>query len=175
MLSALLIGVRDDRAGSVSGQPWPRAQRAEATQLAAEVGAAEACRRTGVPAATLRSWVKRATDAGIEVVPAGDVEIVQGSTLAWPERRRLLADRLHDLAVVSATAAREAVEDGATRKAKDLSVVFGIATDKALLLSGGATRRTETRNENLNVHVGRTDPAVAAEITRLRKELGLDE
>lgn len=54
-----------------------------------------------------------------------------------------------DVARLSLEAMLELLHDPATRakiSAKDLSVIFGIVTDKAQLLLGGATARIETRD-----------------------------
>ena len=69
-------------------------QKAAALELYVELGAAAASERTGVPAATLRSWASR---AGRQTERAGHVAAAtEAAKASAEERRATLADQLLD-------------------------------------------------------------------------------
>lgn len=164
------------------------AQRTEALDLYLEHGPAEASRRTGIPAATIRSWASRndLTETRNATVGAA----VAARKLSFEERRTALAHGLlDDIARLRA----ELFSDCTERKAlvvsdgKDagshveivdidrtrptfaeqarIMTAIGIAVDKTQLLSGAATERHE------HVQVD----AVDAEIARLEAELAAND
>jgi hypothetical protein len=145
-------------------EPWTQHKRAEALEVAARCGFAAASDATGVPSATIRSWARRAGH-GVEVVLPTD-----GRPLSWAERQPLLLDAHSQAAAEAVQAAREAMRKGKARDAQHYAVVSGIATEKALLLGGRAT----VRSENYSVTATVDDAEVReldAETERLKQEL----
>jgi transposase-like protein len=115
-------------------------QKAEALRLYRKVGAAEAARRLGgIPPGVVRQWAHRAGLARERVV--------QGRThaealrLSWAQRRADLRDQAGEVAAEALQAVRTEPDPQAK---KALTVTFAILVDKALLISGEATSRTET-------------------------------
>lgn len=144
----------------MSRRPVKPKRRAETVALAREVGAAEAARRLGLPASTVRSWLHRAGGgsgarsvgavssvgavAGPESVEAvGDPE-ARGDALELAEQR---AARSWSVASRALERAAEAVAVGDSKSARDLAVVVGILTDKAGRIEEGigALREREVR------------------------------
>jgi transposase-like protein len=115
-------------------------QRADALRLLAEVGKAEAARRTGIPSGTIASWGNR------NGVRAPSVEACQKAVdtaaLTVTERKALLADRLGVVAS-KAVAKLEELIDTDRVGAKDLVVAITSAVDRMQLLTGEATSRVE--------------------------------
>lgn len=144
-------------------------ERSEALTVAAEVGFAEAGRRLGIPSATLRSWVHRAekvaTGMGVEVSPAGVV-------LSWPERRERVVPKLGELAEEALGACHGALRAGKARDAQAFATTAAILIDKTQLLTGGASRRTESVSVSIDARVRRSPEEVRAEVERMRRELG---
>src|SRR5690606_6420338 len=70
-------------------------------------------------------------------------------------------------------ATRAAVAQGDLREAKDGAVAFGILTDKALLLSGEPTARTDRRSVNVSMDLSNAGSAIDREIAELTERLGL--
>jgi len=114
--------------------------RAEAVRLYVEVGAAEASRRTDVPARTIRRWaseaaLSQARDKTLE--DAGARLRVQ-----MTEQRLELHARLGDEALNLLD--RLSADDTAAKDVRDLAISFGILFDKLRLESGEATSRVES-------------------------------
>lgn len=110
------------------------ATKAEALQLAEEHSAAEASRRTGVPAATIRAWRHR---EGRSRPPAG-VDPVD-----WAAQRRAGALEAWSAAQDALARCRDLIEDGDPRKAQAASVVFGVLVDKSAVLQTAAAQAEE--------------------------------
>lgn len=147
---------------------WTDAERTEAVRVFAEAGGPAAEEATGIPSATIRSWIHRSAvsgEAAVETVAdATGVEVISDGPLRpWAERRGPLVHRLGQAAEQAVEATLDAVRVGRGRDARDLAVAAGILIDKAELLSGGATSRQESTSLNVT--------ATRAEIERLRAEL----
>lgn len=131
-------------------------QKAEALRLLAEVGKAEAARRTGIPAGTIASWGVRngVTSPPVEAIAKAN-EVAQ---LAWEERRLRLKDKLGAAAEQFIDQATKRIS---TRDVRDLTVSMAVCIDKAQLLAGAATARTEAsvtnRDDALNAARERAD------------------
>jgi hypothetical protein len=130
------------RGGVVRRQPIDRQRKAEALKLAAEHGSAEASRRTGASAETIRYWRhKAAKAAGPTDADSDDVE-----------RLERLARDLRAAAEEALAKAREAIAAGRGAEAKNLAVTAGVAvsTRNPVLagLSGGPCRN---RTYNLEI------------------------
>lgn len=144
-------------------RPWTDEQRAEALQLLATVGKAEAHRRTGIPLGTIACWGYRhkvtAADATIATRQAVEHRV---ATLA--ERKARLAEQLADAAermladatastverkVVPGTQWRETeivdVEHATTTHAERRAAIDAVAkaVETVQLLTGEATERIE--------------------------------
>lgn len=174
-----------------------QAERSEVIALALKVGASEAAKRTGHKAGTIRQWVKRAHDtaemapriaAVLQAVPeverpAHVVAIEQSAQLVtaaprptvdarpWREQRPDAVQRLASIVHRALDAAEGAIDLGDAKRAQHFTTTAAIAIDKAQLLTGEATRRTET--ESRSVIVTASSGEVAAEVARLRAELGV--
>ena len=116
------------------------AVKREALQLADELGSAEASRRTGVPASTIRMWRSRArtrgsaTDIKPKVAETGrerQIDPARGARGTWRVAER------------ATRAALEAIDSGDTLAAQRLMVTAGIAADKTGQLEEAAGRAEE--------------------------------
>jgi hypothetical protein len=155
--------------------PYPASVRAEALALAAEVGFVAAGAQLSLNAATIRSWARRslvsAEAAGVEVVLPQNA---RGVAASWSERAPVLLDGFSQAAGEALQASRQAVKAGKARDAKDYAITAAIATEKALLLGGQAT----SRSENYSIHA-EAEAVISAEldedIRALKAELELEE
>lgn len=111
-------------------------QKAEALELLATVGKAEAARRTGIPPGTIASWGSR---NGVRAV---DDERVHAARQAWAERRAVLADTLGEVADQATAKLKQMIVDDEV-SAAELVRAIAVVVDRAQLLSGDATERTE--------------------------------
>lgn len=161
-----------------NARTYTDAQKAEALDLAADVGLREAARRLGYPDATVRSWQHRAAKAAdkaelMAVAAGAELEpTTPATTTTWQERRVALLPRLGEVAAKALDAAEQAVAKGDGRNAQALLTATGIAIDKAQLLAGGATRRSEQAVVHVDARVRHTPEEVRAEVERMRRELG---
>jgi hypothetical protein len=154
--------------------------RAAALEYAAEHSFNAASKEFNIPAPTIRSWARRAghlkPQTGVEVVwPTDDRGVM---IVPWSERRDQLISMYGNGASAAGQAALEAIESGRAKDARDLAVTSGIMTDKALLIAGYATSRTESRNQSISF-TGQLEPAqndaklaeIDGEIEQLKQEL----
>lgn len=160
------------------GRPrkWSPSQKSEALAIAAERGAAAASRETGIPAGSIRAWVSVATASVVALVPDAAVQVVDadGALRAWRERRPALLNACSVGAHEAVEACRRAVAEDRGRDARDLSVACGVLIDKAQLLAGAATARTESVTWHANARLGADDPErvrLRAEIEQMKAEL----
>jgi transposase-like protein len=127
--------------------------KAEALRLAEEHGAAEAAKRTGVPAATIRSWRHRSGAAG---PPAGvdprtwQEQKAQGAREAWATAQEALAQ------------VRSLLAAGKTADAQRAALTMAILTDKSGVLEEAA-RREEERQVRIAARQGK----LIAELIRM--------
>ena len=105
---------------------YTRKQKAIAVLAAANATVAAASEQTGVPESTIRYWFDKPEFAELR---------------AKTDQER--ADGFRLLALAAANRLAELVP---TMEPKDLVILMGVATDKAQLVSGGATSRTENRS-----------------------------
>jgi hypothetical protein len=124
--------------------------KAEALRLAEEHGAAEAAKRTGVPAATIRSWRHRSGAAG---PPAG----VDRQT--WQEQKARGAREAWATAQEALAQVRLLLAAGKTADAQRAALTMAILTDKSGVLEEAA-RREEERQLRLAGAQGRLLVAV---------------
>jgi hypothetical protein len=115
-------------------RPADATVKAEALRLAEEHGAAEAAKRTGVPAATIRSWRHR---SGAARPPAGldtqtwQEQKAQGAWEAWATAQEALAQ------------VRSLLAAGKTADAQRAALTMAILTDKSGVLEEAARREEE--------------------------------
>jgi hypothetical protein len=105
------------------------ATRERALRLAKELGAAEAARQSGVPAATIRSWLHRAGESG---PPAGaDPE-------NWASSKEAGARQAWQTAHQALGRVRELLDAGKTADAQRAALTFAILIDKSGVLETAA-------------------------------------
>jgi DNA-binding transcriptional regulator YiaG len=142
-------------------------------RLAAQVGSAEAGRRLGISDATIRSWIRRDAEMGLDVVRSmgRDVDIPDG--LSWPERQSIIADRLVDVLEDVVGVLAESVAEGRARDAQKWMMTLAIGLDKARLVRGQASSISQTESRSVSLAVKVDDATARAEIAALRAEMGL--
>ena len=142
-------------------------ERAEALELLAQVGKAEAARRTGIPAGTIASWGSR---SGVTAPPAAATAVATAARVATiAERKAVLAEELvGDIErlrrqLFAPTVERKAlvVSDGHNQGShaevvdvkltqptfpdqRQIMTSVAIAIDKVQILTGEATQRIES-------------------------------
>jgi hypothetical protein len=111
------------------------ATRARALQLAAEVGAAQASRETGVPASTIRAW--RARDADQRAV--NTTATVPVTAVTSPDDQLERVKRIADKAAMAAESAIDQLQEtiGSARSPQSLAIATGVLLDKAAQLQDG--------------------------------------
>lgn len=129
-----------------AGKRYTDAERIEVLQAADVMGDAYAAAEFDVKAGTIRQWRKRLnyqpSRERIERLAAGNAERL----LDWQTRRLQLANEVGDLAAKAAAAVRAGLEHGTPaglQHAATASVVLARCVDKAQLLTGAPTSRTE--------------------------------
>jgi hypothetical protein len=133
------------------------AERNEALSLYLEVGAAEASRRCGVPAGTIRQWAHR---RGLTTARTASARAsVEAARLTWAQRRAEVATRAGEGA---ATFLDDAIAEKSARNRRDLMAAFKMAAEGAQLLSGGATERVELTEEQRRERVRELRDELAA-------------
>jgi transposase-like protein len=117
-------------------------QKAEALALYAEVGAAEAARQTGIAKGTLQSWAHR---TGVATTCNEQRQAnVDALKAKWDERRQEMIHEIGAVAQMALARTEQAIATSRSREAKEFATTMAILVDKAQLLSGAATSRTET-------------------------------
>lgn len=131
--------------------------KAEALRLMVDVGLAEAARRTGIAKGTIASWAAR---TGTTMAPLEQRhQIAKEASVAWQVRKVEFGERLSTIAAKAADRLEERLDTDRTAGVRDLAATMAVLVDKAQLLTGGATARTET-------HVERT-PEAEAEVAKV--------
>jgi hypothetical protein len=110
------------------------ATRATALRLAEEHGAAEASRRTGVPAGTIRAWRHRSGEAG---PPAGV------DPQSWAERKAQGAEDAWQAAQAALRKVHELLAAGKTGDAQRAALTMAITLDKSAMLEAAAQAAQE--------------------------------
>lgn len=116
-------------------------RKAEALELLATVGKAEAARRTGIPAGTIASWGSRGS---VSAPPADATAAATAARLAtWADRRAELGRRAGEVAALALEKIPERIRQGDELAAQRLASTMAALVDKAQLLTGEATERVE--------------------------------
>lgn len=129
-----------------NGTLWTDEQKAEALAIYVDSGPAAAGRLTGIPSGTIASWAARTPGLQrmhAERTAAATIAFQEQAALLWSETKAELVTTLAGLATSFAHAVHDALESGNLRNAKEGMLALAIATDKAQLLTGGATGRQE--------------------------------
>lgn len=132
---------QDSRQGSPRTRPEgkPTAQhldRAEVLRYAKATSYSKAAAHYSISISTVARWAKEAdmTKVIASTMPAA---------IPWADRRSYVGDRFGQLALEALELAATMIRDGKAGEAQKALVSAGIATDKAQLLVGGATKRNE--------------------------------
>jgi len=129
---------------------WSSEQRTHALDLLRNGNTlAATARTTGIPKQTLSGWAKA---EGLDLNGRSEAktrEATQAAQRKWAEVRAELADQSGDAARRLLAIISRAIDSGdmgitSARDAKDAATAMAILIDKAQLLGGGATSRTET-------------------------------
>jgi hypothetical protein len=118
-------------AGRRNQRTFDASVKAEALSLADKVGSAEAARRTGVPANTIRSWRHRSGGAG----PPKSVD-----PRTWAERKQAGAEEAWETAQEALAQVRSLLAAGKTADAQRAALTMAILTDKSAALEEAARR-----------------------------------
>jgi hypothetical protein len=129
-----------------TGKAFPPEVKELALSLFPEHGGARAAKIMAeqgyeVPGATIRMWASQAGISGVSDSLRAGGEVAKER---WAIRRARMADELGEVAEMALVAIRDAIEAGTLSKGRDGAGILAILVDKASLLSGDATRRTET-------------------------------
>lgn len=141
-------------------QPWTPEQKAEALALMAQVGKAEASRRTGIPTGTIGAWANRAGVTNAD--PEGRAAYTAAANMAWAERRAILADMLGETAQKAAERLLVLLDDPEA-KIDQVARALAVVVDRASLLAGEATQRVE----NVATDAAPRTPEVEAEVAKV--------
>lgn len=113
------------------------AQRDEAVNLAADAGLSEASRRLQISKGSLSRWC---AEAGVELFQPKRVQV---AALRWEERRLDLAHEAGRVAAKALAATESYLAESRPREAQQAATTMAILADKAQLLTGAATSRSE--------------------------------
>jgi hypothetical protein len=127
--------------------------KAEVLRLAEEHGAAEAAKRTGVPAATIRCWRHRSGASG----PPKSVD-----PQTWAERKRAGAEEAWAAAQEALAQVRSLLVVGKTADAQRAALTMAILTDKSGVLEEAARREEERQ-----VRIAEGQAQLIAEVVRM--------
>jgi hypothetical protein len=127
--------------------------KAEALRLANEHGAAEAAKRTGVPAATIISWRHRSGEAG----PPKSLD-----PQTWAERKLAGAEEAWAAAQQALAEVRSLLVAGKTADAQRAALTMAILTDKSGVLEEAARREEERQ-----VRIAEGQGKLIAELIRM--------
>lgn len=116
-------------------------QRAEAVAIYADHGPTEAAKLTGWNKGTVTKWAQA---AGVETVANERTrQATEAASAAWAARRARLADETGRVAEKALTKVEVFLDGEKAKAASDTSAAFARLIDKAQLLSGAATSRSE--------------------------------
>jgi len=136
------------------------AEKVEALRIADEHGPAEASRRTGITAGTIKSWRSREGKAG---PPKGE------SPVDWAERKRRTAEGAYSTSIAALVRVRKSLEAGNVREAKDAALTFATLLDKS-----GQAEQAVARAQQHQVKLDEAHASLLADtITAIFRHCGL--
>jgi len=148
---------------------WPTEVRTSALERAAVVGPSRAADELGVPLETVKSWMQRESKRAHAELARADLVLPVRVGMSWAERRARLLPMIGELCEESVAAARLAVQEGRSRAAADFALVASRMADRAAVLSGDVTSRSESRS--LQVRAQTKDVELEREIAELTEEV----
>ena len=117
-------------------------QKAEALELYRTDGPTAVEHDLGIPKGTATRWAQA---AGVTTVSTENTRVrVEAARVKWEERRVALAHESGSVADLALSVARQNLAAGKARDAQSAATTYAILVDKAQLLTGAATSRTET-------------------------------
>lgn len=123
---------------------WSEQDKAHALELLANgTPLTDVVATTEIPKQTLSRWAK---DAGLDLLGLSRSKATTAIAAAqarWEQRRAVVADKAGRLAELAADEATRLLSEGEYLEAQRLMTVMGVSVDKAQLLTGAATARTE--------------------------------
>ena len=122
-----------------------------------------ASRDTGIPLATIQAWAAEWRDPPPAPLAPPEVYEAVYETIRTDKKAEVI-QAAWDLASAAFQRAKAALPDASAR---DAATVAGIAVDKAQLLSGAATERTE---HNIKAILGVLPAGLRAEVLRMAQE-----
>jgi hypothetical protein len=125
---------------------YSTAVKSQALELVDTLGYALASKQTTIPQPTLRAWVSHRAGRGKLYVPPDVPEIDASPDVTWDDSVVSMANRFGRLAGGMLSSAEGFARQGRPREAKEAILAAAIAVDKAELLSGRATKRSESRS-----------------------------
>lgn len=137
-------------------------ERERALALAAQIGPVAAGERLGINAGTIRAWGTRSRQIAADLVAIAPPAALSSASSRWDGRQGDVADRWGRIVDGGQEAAEELLKVGRYRDAKEAALTAAIATDKAQLLSGHATSRSESRSTVATVNGDRVAALLAA-------------
>lgn len=140
---------------------YTQAERNDARGIATAEGIPTASRKLGIPEGTLRKWDSR---YGWGIARARQAQMETRHTiisLEWATRRVGLATDLGDTAAKALARCDDALDLGRLNDARQAALTASVLIDKAQLLSGGATSRTD------DLHGDRLDAEVAEIVAKM--------
>jgi hypothetical protein len=148
---------------------WPADVKASCLERAAVVGPMRAADEAGVPVDTVKSWQTRESRKVHAELARADLVMPVRTGMTWAERRNRILPALGELAEESVAAARLAVAEGRAKCASDFSSTAARMIDKATLLGGDVTSRSESRS--LQVRASAQAVEQEREIAELEREI----
>ncbi len=112
------------------------------------MGVTKAAKQLGMPYGTVAAMVSRTRNRVqvVERVTPDVTPILNSDGAEWDGAQGETADRYGRLVAAQLTVAEDLLRQGRYREHKDVVLASAIATDKAQLLSGHATSRSESRS-----------------------------
>jgi hypothetical protein len=138
--------------------------------MAADHGVGRAARELNLSENTIKSWQKRRAAASHRELTRQGLVMPVRKNVPWTSRRAELLAALAELAEESVAAARLAVSEGRSKAASEFSSVASRSLDKAALLGGDVTSRSESRSMSLHVDADELQK-LQTEIRELEEEL----
>jgi transposase-like protein len=124
---------------------YTEAEKGEAVAHCLQHGMKDAHDTLGIPKPTLSSWMTEDERAEMaERFTSKTSAATAAAAQTWADRRPGLTDQLGEIAQLAMDKAVELIRLGKTADAQKAMVTAAIGIDKAQLLSGHATSRTET-------------------------------
>jgi transposase-like protein len=138
---------------------YTAAEKAEALELYRTDGPTIVEERLGIPKGTVSEWGKA---AGIQTVRTEQTAAAtETARVEWEHRRVALAHRMGAVAERALERSQEAIDAGKARDAQTYATTMAILADKAQLLTGAATSRSEHITSDIDAAVAELEKELA--------------